>query len=72
MVRIMTLPEFQRDLVTAQEPKTEVFTLLYPNAVAISYSIRDLFGDRVRLTIDTESSRDESRELEDRFQRITG
>jgi len=70
IVRIMTLTEFQRDLVTNDESKTEVFTMLYPNAVAISLSIRDLFGERVRMSLSNESAQDESRELEDRFQRF--
>jgi general secretion pathway protein D len=70
IIRIMTLPEFQRDLVTVREEKTEVFTLLYPNAVAIAFAIRDLHGDRVQLSIGTEGARDESQDLEERFDRF--
>ncbi|HYG73968.1 MAG TPA: hypothetical protein VEK08_03090 [Planctomycetota bacterium] len=70
IIRIMTLPEFQRDLVTVREEKTEVFTLLYPNAVSIAFAIRDLHGDRVQLSIGTEGARDESQDLEERFDRF--
>jgi general secretion pathway protein D len=70
IIRISTLQEFQRDLVTVREDKTEVFTLLYPNAVSIAISVRDLFGDRVQLSLSSEGALDESQDLEDRLSRF--
>src|SRR5258708_514843 len=67
IVRIMTTQEFQRDLSSFREEKTEVFTLLYPNSVPIALAIRDLFGDRVQLTFNREETNDEQRDLENRF-----
>lgn len=56
VVRIHTVDEYKRNLVSFQEDKTEYFTLLYPNALDVGYAIRNLFGDRVVLrTDDTES-----------------
>ena len=70
IVRIVTVPEFQRDLVSFREEKTEVFTLLYPNAVSIALAIRDLYGDRVQLAINHEDASDQSRDLEERLDRF--
>ena len=65
--RIMTVAEFQRDLVGFREEKTEVFTLLYPNSVDVANSLQDLFGDRIQLSLGQE---DNGRDLEARFQRF--
>src|SRR5262249_51499588 len=70
IVRIMTVAEFQRDLLSFREEKTEVFTLFYPNAVDVGAAIRDLFGDRVRLSIGRDRMFDDLRELENRFDRF--
>ena len=46
--RIRTASEYQRGVQNLASAKLEVFTLLYPNALDVAYSIRDLFGQRVR------------------------
>jgi len=70
IVRVMTTQEFQRDLTNFREEKTEVFTLLYPNAVQIGVAIRDLYGDRVRLSLGSEARSDETDDLYERLDRF--
>lgn len=70
ITRVMTIKEFERELVSFREDKTEVFTMMYPNAVEIAVAIRDLFGDRVELSMGVEDYEDPSRDLEDRFDRF--
>ncbi len=70
ILRVMTTQEFQRDLTTFREEKTEVFTLLYPNAVAAAVAVRDLYGDRVQLSLGTEERTDTSEDLNERFDRF--
>lgn len=70
IVRVMTTKEFQRDLVLFRDERTTVFTLLYPNALDVALSIRSLFGNRVRLTMDREYMYDEIMEMQQRFQRF--
>lgn len=67
--RIYTTEEYQRDLLTFREEQTEVFTLLYPNALDVAVAIRDVFGPRVVLSlgVDEEEYLDE---LEQRFERF--
>ena len=69
IIRIMTLAEFQRNLQTFREEQTAVFTLLYPNAVGVASAIRDLYGDRVHLSLGAEEG-DDTRTLQDRFDRF--
>ena len=70
ILRVMTTQEFQHDLTTFREEQTEVFTLLYPNAVAVAVSVRDLYGDRVQLTLGTEERSDTTDDLHDRLDRF--
>lgn len=49
IVRIATTEEYQRDMGSLAEEKTEYFTLLYPNAYDVGYAIQNLFGERVEL-----------------------
>lgn len=49
IIRIYTTAEYERNLASFREERTEVFTLLYPNPVDVAVAIRDLFGDRVQL-----------------------
>ncbi|HYF52609.1 MAG TPA: hypothetical protein VEJ63_24595 [Planctomycetota bacterium] len=69
ITRIMTVQEFQRDLVSVKEEATEVFTLLYPNSLPIAIAIRDLYGERVQLSTDS-AENEESRDLQERFSRF--
>lgn len=70
VTRVVTLKEFQQDLTSFREQRTQVFTLLYPNAIQAALAIRDLYGDRVQFTIGQEDLRDESRDLRERFNRF--
>jgi general secretion pathway protein D len=49
IIRIYTTDEYERNLASFREERTQVFTLLYPNPVDVAVAIRDLFGDRVQL-----------------------
>ena len=69
IVRIMTMAEFERDLVSFHEEKDEVFTLLYPNVLEVAAAIQDLYGDRVRLSLGRAAD-DESNDLQSRFNRF--
>lgn len=49
--RVYTVGEFRRDLASFREEKTEIFTLLYPNAFDIANAIADLYGERVEVNM---------------------
>lgn len=49
--RVMTTDEYQRDMVVYREDVTRVFNLLHPNPVVVATAIRDLYGDRVILSL---------------------
>ncbi len=70
ILRVMTAQEFQRDLTTFREEQTEVFTLLYPNALSSALAIRDLYGDRVLLALGTEERTDVTDDLNERLNRF--
>ncbi len=70
IIRIMSLKEFERDLVGFGEEQTEVFTLMYPNVAEIATSIADLFGDRVQLSLGAETIEEDARDLNGRFNRF--
>lgn len=69
-VHILTTEEFQRDLSLFRDERTQVFTLYYPNALDVALSIRNLFGTRVRFTLDQQSRFDDFAEMNQRFQRF--
>ncbi len=56
IVRIATTEEYQRDVGSLAEEKTEYFTLLYPNAYDVGYAIENLFGERVELRVTSPDS----------------
>ena len=49
IIRVSTTEEYERDLSSFREEQTEVFTLLYPNPVAVAFAIQNLFGQRVQM-----------------------
>ncbi|CAG0992065.1 partial Secretin OutD, partial [Anaerolineae bacterium] len=49
--RIMTTDEYQRDMVVYREDTTRVFNLLHPNPVIVATAIRDIFPNRVVMTL---------------------
>jgi len=69
LIRIFTVDEYQHDLNTFRNEQTKVFTLLYPNALEVAHAIRDIYGERVVLSLgaDEEERRDE---LERRLERF--
>lgn len=52
--RIMSTEEYQRDLIVYREDTTRIFNLLHPNPIIVATAIRDLYGDRVRLSLGVE------------------
>jgi general secretion pathway protein D len=69
ITRILTSQEFQRQLGDFREQKTQVFTLLYPNAVDVAYAIYDLYGDRVQLSVGAPQDYD-TQEIQERLNRF--
>lgn len=53
--RIMTTEEYQKDVVVYREDTTRVFNLLHPNPVIVASAIRDLYGNRVILSLGMEA-----------------
>lgn len=51
VIRIHTTDEYEANLASFREEQTQVFTLLYPNPVDAAVAIRDLFGERVVLSL---------------------
>ncbi len=71
ITRIMTVEEFEKELIGYREEQTEVFTLKYPNVQEIATAIADLFGDRVQLSMGADDADDDARrDLENRFDRF--
>lgn len=52
--RIMTAAEYQKDIVVFREDTARVFTLLHSNVIGASTAIRDLYGNRVILSLGTD------------------
>ena len=70
IVRIMTVQEFQRDLTSFREEQTQVFAVLYPNAISTATAIQDLYGDRVQLSLGQDEEQDASRDINERLNRF--
>lgn len=69
IVRIATADEYEKDLTSFREEETKVFTLLYPNPVAVAQVISQVFGRRVELNM-ADADRDELNDLSQRFSRF--
>lgn len=69
IVRIATAEEYERDLVSFREERTRVFTLLYPNPVAVAQVIAQVFGDRVEWNT-ADADADSLEDLSHRFSRF--
>lgn len=54
--RIMTTSEYQNDLVIYRDDVTRVYDILHPNPLVIANAIKDLYGNRVRLSIGVEDN----------------
>lgn len=70
IIRISTVDEFQKNLTNFRDQQTQVFTLLYPNAVLVANAISDLYGERVMFSLDDDSANDELLDLQNRFSRF--
>ncbi len=68
VLRVHTLEEYSRELSSFRQEITEVFTLLYPNALEAGYAIRDLYGDRVLFSIGN-NGEDQSDDLQQSLNR---
>src|SRR6056297_692970 len=69
IVRISTRDEYERDLSSFREEQTQVFTLLYPNPMAVAQVIQNVFGDRVQYT-PSDSDFNDLIDLSQRFNRF--
>lgn len=49
--RIMTTEEYQKDVVVYREDTTRVFNLLHPNPTIVASAVKDLYGNRVILSL---------------------
>ena len=67
--RIFSPKENLRDLTAFRDEQTQVFTLLYPNALNVAKAIADLYADRVQLSYGLEDSRN-FQDLQERFDRF--
>ena len=70
LLRIYTTQENRRDLEAFRDEQTKVFTLLYPNALDAAQAIRDLFGDRVQLSLDNIYDQDAIDDIQNRLDRF--
>ncbi|MEO0508365.1 MAG: hypothetical protein AAF065_00725 [Verrucomicrobiota bacterium] len=68
ITRLQTVEEFARGSTNFQEERSKVFTLRFPNARDIALTIRDLFGDRVRLSERIDESEEPGEFLSDDLQ----
>jgi general secretion pathway protein D len=67
--RISSTQENLRDLTNFRDEQTQVFTLLYPNALNVAKAIADLYADRVQLSFGLEDARN-FQDLQERFDRF--
>lgn len=67
---VTTVKEFQQGLTIFREEKTVVFTLLYPNAMDLAAAIRNLFGNRVRLSRGKDDIFDDTQDIQRRLDRF--
>lgn len=71
IIRVFTTEEYEQDIGSFREEKTQVFTLLYPNPIDVAIAIQSLFGDRVQLNFGGFLAGDAltQQDLQQRFQR---
>ena len=71
VLRILTMEEFERDLVSFREEQTEVFTLLYPNVQEVASVLQNIYGDRLTLSLGRDDIHDDADDLAERFRRFS-
>jgi len=69
IIRIATAKEYERDLSNFREEETKVFTLLYPNPVAVAQVIQQILGSRVQYNA-ASSDQTDLADLSNRFSRF--
>ncbi len=69
IVRIATSSEYEKDLSSFREEQTRVFTLLYPNPIAVAQVIQQVFGNRVQMNR-ADADMDDLLDLSRRFNRF--
>jgi general secretion pathway protein D len=67
VIVITTADEYQKNLVVFREDRTQVYTLLYPNALDLAVAIRDLYGTRVQLSLGRDQYVTDADEVQRRF-----
>ncbi len=67
--RIATSEEYEKDLTSFREEQTRVFTLLYPNPVAVAQVIGQIYGNLVDLNM-ADADTDNLADLSQRFNRF--
>lgn len=67
--RISTAEEYEKDLTSFREEQTRVFTLLYPNPVAVAQVLGQIFGNRVDLNM-ADADEEDLADLSQRFHRF--
>lgn len=69
IVRIATADEYEKDLTSFREEQTRVFTLLYPNPIAVAQVISQVYGRRVDSNT-ADADQEEFADLSQRFNRF--
>jgi Flp pilus assembly secretin CpaC len=54
--RVMTTEEYQNDLVIYRDDITKVFNILHPNPIIVATAVRDLYPNRVILSLGVEDN----------------
>ena len=72
IMRVMTMHEYEKNLGSFREEKTEAFTLLYPNVAEVAGVIYGLYPDRTLLNLgEDELLEEEENDLGRRFRRFS-
>jgi len=73
IIRINTADEYQADLGSFREERTQVFTMLYPNPIDVALAIQGLYGTRVQLNFGGMMAGDSmvAQDLQQRFSRFS-
>lgn len=69
IIRVYTVDEFRMGQTEQSYDHTEIFSVLHARATDVAYTIRDLFGGRVRLAFGS-NQQEVLQELQQRFQRF--
>lgn len=54
--RVMTAEQYRNDVIVYREDSTQIFNLLHPNPVVVATAIRDIYPNRVQLSLGVEDT----------------